>query len=118
MPIIFGLLGIGGYVLVVYIVKSIILSFYTYEELTGQILSNVDTYTAPIIAALICVIFSWRDDLDDDIGWYILIIGAGTALFATLPYSVGMVILCNLIWAGCVFTSIFRFTYFKKPTND
>lgn len=114
MAVLFGILGVGGYVFLTYITKSIILSFYEYEELTLGVLANIDTFTAPIIAAVICMIASFMDhETDDDILWYALVLGIGTALFYYLPYSTGIVILCNLIWAGCVFVAIFRCTSFR-----
>lgn len=118
MPVIFGILGVLGYVLITYIVKSIILSFYEPDELTIQVLSNIDTYTAPTIAFCVCTVFffSWKGKLIDKyFGWYVGLIFFGGILFANLPYSIGMVMLCNLIWAGCVFASAFRFRHFKKP---
>lgn len=114
MAVIFGIVGVLGYVLITFIVKSIICSFF--DPLTLEVAANIDTFTAPAIALAICVVFSLMTD-DDSAEWYSGILVAGTMLFKFLPYSTGMLILCNLLWAGCVFFAVLRFVLFPKNKN-
>lgn len=107
MFILWGILGVFAYGLIAFIAKSIIFSFYDSSTLTLEVISRVDTWTAPVVAALFCQIASWISDDDID-GWYYVIIVISAIIWYNLPYSTGAVILFNLIYAGCVFTAIAR----------
>lgn len=95
------ILGIVSYILFSWIFKSIVGSFLEDDTNLLDFLKYIDAVPA-IVAFIICFIFQINYEDDYHVLIAIAILGTGYAMSVYMPYSIGLIVLLNLIYLSTI----------------